>query len=189
MTRDAVPLIKQTLTAKDVAVALGLKVDRNDRCPCLWHNDRHPSMKLYPGDRGCYCFACHQGGDVIDMTMQALNVPLKDAVAWLNEAFHLGLDNGPADGETAMKAAKSAADRRRRAREAKTAMRNHILDLQHDADALARIVDEAIKAERPRRYSDGFSDRFTAALMAREELAEINTDLAVLLMREQETRT
>src|SRR3990167_8160866 len=33
---------------------------------CLWHEDKHPSMKYYQKENKVWCFSCSCGGDVID---------------------------------------------------------------------------------------------------------------------------
>ena len=65
------------------AERLGLRIRRSGSraytC-CLFHAERTPSMCLYPGDGGFYCFGCHAHGDVIALYGKALNLtPLKAA--------------------------------------------------------------------------------------------------------------
>ena len=57
--------IRQRVTMRDVLAWYGIGVDRAGFAVCPFHSDRHPSMKIYPGDRGFYCFVCHEGGDVL----------------------------------------------------------------------------------------------------------------------------
>ena len=45
---------------------------RRGTATCLWHDDRHPSMKLYDKQNRVHCFACGHSGDSIDVYM-ALN--------------------------------------------------------------------------------------------------------------------
>jgi hypothetical protein len=44
----------------------GEEPNREGKVICPAHDDSHPSCRLYPGDRGWYCFACGAGGSVID---------------------------------------------------------------------------------------------------------------------------
>lgn len=47
---------------------------------CLFHAEKTPSLCLYPGDGGFYCFGCHAHGDVIALYAQALSLsPLEAA--------------------------------------------------------------------------------------------------------------
>ena len=57
--------IKQHVGMRQAVEFYGYTVDRQGRCLCPFHNDRKPSMKIYPNDRGYYCFSCGSGGDVI----------------------------------------------------------------------------------------------------------------------------
>lgn len=57
--------IKTRLSMRQVADYYGFPVDGQGRCLCPFHKDRHPSMKIYPHDKGYYCFSCGSGGDVI----------------------------------------------------------------------------------------------------------------------------
>lgn len=65
------------------AQQLGLQLKRSGSraftC-CLFHAEKTPSMCLYPGDGGFYCFGCHESGDAIKLYGQALGVtPLEAA--------------------------------------------------------------------------------------------------------------
>jgi DNA primase len=46
----------------------GLRVGRSGKLHCLFHDDRSPSLHVYPEpDRGWYCFGCGRGGSVFDL--------------------------------------------------------------------------------------------------------------------------
>lgn len=65
------------------AERLGIPVKRSGSkayARCLFHADKTPSMYLYPGGGGFYCFGCHEHGDAIRLYAQALNLaPLEAA--------------------------------------------------------------------------------------------------------------
>ena len=47
---------------------------------CLFHAEKTPSLCLYPGDGGFYCFGCHAHGDAVALYAQALSLsPLEAA--------------------------------------------------------------------------------------------------------------
>ena len=69
-------LIKENVTARQVAEAYGLKVTPKGMACCPFHRDKTPSMKL---DERYYCFGCGATGDAVDLTMQLLNLNSKDA--------------------------------------------------------------------------------------------------------------
>lgn len=65
---------------------------------CPWHEDTHPSLVLYEnnGENHCYCFACQQGGSVIDYVMQHEGLDFKGACAMLSSDFRTGNAYAPA---------------------------------------------------------------------------------------------
>lgn len=69
--------VKEAVTARDAALQYGIPVNRNGMVCCPFHNDRHPSMKV---DKGFYCFACGEKGDVITFAAKLFDLtPLKAA--------------------------------------------------------------------------------------------------------------
>lgn len=69
--------VKEAVTARDAALQYGIPVNRNGMACCPFHNDRHPSMKM---DKGFYCFACGEKGDVITFVARLFDLtPLKTA--------------------------------------------------------------------------------------------------------------
>ena len=69
--------VKGAVTARDAALQYGIPVNRNSMVCCPFHNDRHPSMKV---DKGFYCFACGEKGDVITFAARLFDLtPLKTA--------------------------------------------------------------------------------------------------------------
>lgn len=47
---------------------------------CLFHAEKTPSLCLYPGNGGFYCFGCHAHGDAVALYAQALSLsPLEAA--------------------------------------------------------------------------------------------------------------
>jgi hypothetical protein len=46
----------------------GLRVGRSGKLHCLFHDDRSPSLHVYPdAGRGWYCFGCGRGGSIFDL--------------------------------------------------------------------------------------------------------------------------
>ena len=48
-------------------------------------------MKLYEGNRGFYCFVCHEGGDCIKLVQGVTDCTYMDAAWWINDEFNLGM--------------------------------------------------------------------------------------------------
>ena len=86
---DLFKKVKEAVTTRQAAEHYGLKVSRSGMCCCLFHKDRHPSMKL---DKRFHCFGCGADGDVIDFTAQLFAITKKDAAEKLADAFGIALE-------------------------------------------------------------------------------------------------
>lgn len=51
------------------------------RCPI--HEDKHPSMTVYPDQQTFHCYGCNKGGDIIAFIMAVENVDFRGATAIL----------------------------------------------------------------------------------------------------------
>ncbi|MBC6427314.1 MAG: toprim domain-containing protein [Ekhidna sp.] len=60
--------IKQQLTISQVLDHYGIKVNKNRHCLCPFHDDKNPSMQVYPETNTVHCFSgnCAQTGKAID---------------------------------------------------------------------------------------------------------------------------
>lgn len=94
MYRDPFQEIRERISAPEAARFYGLAITRSGTALCPWHSDRHPSLKLYEGDRGCWCFACQHGGDVVELVSGILGVSRVQAAQQINKDFALGLSFG-----------------------------------------------------------------------------------------------
>ena len=64
--------VKTTVTPRMAAEHFGLSVSRNGMVCCPFHDDRHPSMKLY--EDHYHCFGCQANGDVIAFTSKLFGI-------------------------------------------------------------------------------------------------------------------
>ena len=85
--------IKATVAPVDAARQYGMTVQRNGMALCPFHNDTHPSMKLY--EDHFYCFACGAHGDVIDLTAKLLGLNFKETVHRLAVDFGISPNDDP----------------------------------------------------------------------------------------------
>ncbi len=83
--------IKNSVSVPDAAEYYGIE-SRRGMCRCIFHDDKEPSMKLYPNNY--YCFGCGAHGDVIDLVQAIFNEKPVDAAKRINADFGLGLDTG-----------------------------------------------------------------------------------------------
>lgn len=107
--------IRNRVSMLDVCKHYGIHVDRGGFACCPFHGEKTASMKCYPGNRGFYCFGCHQGGDIIRFTRQYFGIDFLTAVSKLNDDFCLGLPINQKRDEESEKAARQEAYRRRKA--------------------------------------------------------------------------
>jgi DNA primase len=88
---DIAQRIKASVTARDVLESYGFEVDRYGKCRCPFHSEKTASFQCYSGERGWYCFGCHEGGDVIKFVMKLEGLPFPAAVQELDSRLGLGL--------------------------------------------------------------------------------------------------
>lgn len=78
---------------------LGMEIHRSGSrryVRCLFHSEKTPSMCLYPGDGGFYCFGCHAHGDAIRLYQQACSLPPLEAAKRICRDFGFRYDAGGA---------------------------------------------------------------------------------------------
>ena len=80
--------IKNAVSVPESARHYGIESKSNGMCRCPFHDDRHPSMKLY--DDNYYCFGCGAHGDVIELTGRLFGLTALQAAEKLIRDF--GLD-------------------------------------------------------------------------------------------------
>ena len=86
--------VKESVTVLQAAERYGVEVQRNGMCRCLFHDDRHPSMKL--NEDYFYCFGCGATGDVIDFVARLFHLGTLQAAQKLAYDFGIEPDNPPA---------------------------------------------------------------------------------------------
>ena len=85
-------VIRSNVSAYEVGKLLGLAPKHDGRCRCFFHGGDHRNLKLYGPGRGYYCFVCHAHGDVISLVKEYTQCSFIEAIAWINDAFDMGLD-------------------------------------------------------------------------------------------------
>jgi len=63
------------------------------RCP--FHDDRSPSLVVFPETRSFHCFGCRAGGDVVNFLMLAMHLPFSEALSSLEKALPRSHDRKP----------------------------------------------------------------------------------------------
>ena len=72
--------IKQKLTILAVLQHYGLKTNKHDMLCCPFHEDKEPSLKVYPKTDTFNCFGCQANGDVIEFIQLKENVSKHEAI-------------------------------------------------------------------------------------------------------------
>ena len=82
--------VKTTVAPRMAADHFGLSVNRNGMVCCPFHDDRHPSMKLY--EDHYHCFGCQANGDVIAFTSKLFGITPLEAAQKLAADFGIRED-------------------------------------------------------------------------------------------------
>lgn len=87
--------VRERVPVLDAAQRYGFEPDRQGKILCPFHDDSHPSLQLYKGARGWWCYVCGRGGSVIDFVAGVFSLSPREAALKLNEDFSLGLTGEP----------------------------------------------------------------------------------------------
>lgn len=87
--------LRRAHSIADVIASTGVELRKTGnrfcgRCPL--HDDRDPSLVVYPSTQSYFCFSCQHGGDVIDFLSRRHNVGFKEAVTMLGNSVPEFLD-------------------------------------------------------------------------------------------------
>lgn len=78
--------VKESVTMQQAVEYCGLLI-KNGHCLCPFHQDKNPSMKIYPDGKGYYCFACGAGGDQIQFVARYHDIKNYEAAKELASVF------------------------------------------------------------------------------------------------------
>lgn len=156
--------IVQSVSARQIGEDYGLNPGRDGRCVCVFcTGNRDDTLRLYPGNRGFYCFRCHQSGDVIALYRQITGAGFRKAVEDLNSQYGLNLPLETADMEAVQKA-KEQAERRRHERAEKEAKDRKLLEELWDVADAVQILEYYRDTLAPRTPEEPLRQRYVAAL-------------------------
>ena len=83
--------VKEAVSMQQVAEYYGLQLNRKGLCQCPFHQDKNPSLKIYPDEKGFYCFTCGTGGDQIKFVALYHDTSNYEAAKELAAAFDIPL--------------------------------------------------------------------------------------------------
>lgn len=84
---DLTDTICRAVTMRDICTKYGYEPNRAGYISCPIHNEKTPSLKVYPGDGGWHCFGCGAGGSVIDFVMQVFGINFRQALVRICNDF------------------------------------------------------------------------------------------------------
>lgn len=181
----AVQTIKDSVSALDVADALGWDIDRYGRCPCPFHNGKDRNMKLFEKNRGYSCFVCHASGDVISLVRNYYHdMSFKQVISWFNNTFNLGIDiDSPLSAE-AVKQVKMAQRKRAMDREFAEWKDQMMFNMALTADDIVRRLEDVRDEKRPRTYGDWDYD-FCCAVKLLPEARKFSEDIMMECIKDR----
>ena len=86
--------VKASVSVPEAAKRYGIHANRHGMARCLFHDDRHPSLKL--NQNYYYCFGCGAAGDVIDLVSRVFGLSPYEAARKLAADFGIDPDKPPA---------------------------------------------------------------------------------------------
>lgn len=92
MTSNIFEDIKDRVNLKDLVRFYGLDVDRGGFACCPFHNEKHPSLKVY--EDHYHCFGCGEHGDHVDFVQKLYGISNIEAAKKISHDMGLGLDQG-----------------------------------------------------------------------------------------------
>lgn len=178
--------IKKRVSALDVCRQYGVDVNRAGFTRCLWHNEKTASLKIYPGDRGFFCFGCHAHGSSLDLVMKLFDESVGDACKRLNADFRLGLIQECNSSSTVERIAQNRAiwERKKQSERAEKEYRE-LIDEFNGAIYHLRAVEMLYDAAEPKYPDEEWSEAFIVAARERE-LARSRADEALEALQEFE---
>ena len=81
------------VTTEEALAELELEVPWTKKLSCPKHSDSDPSLHIYDGDKGWYCFSCLQGGDGWDLLSLYLDGHSYESIAERLECDTKTVDN------------------------------------------------------------------------------------------------
>lgn len=140
--RQAADVVLESVSAKDYAPLIGLKIARNGFTQCPFHNGDHTgSMKLYDGTRGFHCFGCGASGDVIELAKRFYGLSFPQAIAKVAEDVGIAL---PGTGKMTYEQAKVL----QAARDRKAALERQQREEQAAEEAYWPVLDDWLEIDR-----------------------------------------
>lgn len=109
--------IRSTVSMSDVCTKYGYIPNSAGYIRCPIHNEKTPSLKIYPGDGGWHCFGCGEGGNHITFVMRIFDIDFRQALIRIANDFGIrpaDTDDGQLSAMRRKRDEERRADERRR---------------------------------------------------------------------------
>lgn len=162
--------IKAAVTTLDACGRYGIEVNRAGFARCPFHgggNEKTPSMKVYPRDRGYHCFGCGKSGDVITLVQELFGIPFQAACSKLNSDFNLGLGIDRPMTQAEKIAANKEAWEREKKKQERDKKHRELIDEWNAAIRNIKIFEDIISTMAPKDPNEEWDEYFCYALKAR----------------------
>lgn len=170
--------IKSRVTMRDICERYGIPVDRTGKVVCVFHADKTPSMKIYPGDRGFHCFGCGASGTSIDFVMMYFSLSYKEAIRKINDDFNLGLELDKKLSETERERLSQNALIRNKVRKMAEERLKGLETAYNEAEKKVAQLHSIINKNDPRRIRGGLISDEYAETVKMLPIAEYNAEQA-----------
>jgi DNA primase len=154
--------VKTLVSSKSACETYNIKLDRKGFTLCLFHADSKPSMKVYDGTRGFYCFSCGAKGDVIDLVGKIFNIKQKQSLIRLSNDFNLGLTQEKPDKRQLKKLQEKRKIQEEVERIIKVAQYNHDLEVRNTFLKFHEL--------KPKQKFEELSDEFIQVMLKLNKL-------------------
>ncbi len=179
--RDIPGEIIETVSMPEICERYGIKISRTGFISCPFHHEKTPSLKVYGGKKGFYCFGCGKSGNVINFVMSYFGINFRETLMKLNYDFSLGL---PLERKMTLREKQNldrkGKERKRQAEQRKEDARRKLNRFLKTHSALIEN-DRSIREHRPQTPEENPSLDFIKALHERElilfELEEAESEL------------
>lgn len=94
---EDIELVKSQVSMRDIANYYGMRVNRKGFVLCPFHDDKHPSMQVFPGytrKDGYYCRSCGAGGTIFNFVMEYENKTFEESVRMVADVFNIKISDG-----------------------------------------------------------------------------------------------
>jgi len=123
---------------------------------CPFHQERTPSMYVYPAQGSYHCFGCGAHGDAISLIRDKERLEFADAIEFLARRVGVTIEYKEGTGRGAL--AKGERDHLQQAMEQATRFYERILwDSEHGAEARAYLAGRGLSPEVCRRFRVGWA--------------------------------